>query len=232
MEQGRKVYAVIVAAGSGSRFGANLPKQFCLLCGRPVVMTAIERMRRSIPNVQLRLVLSDSFLTQWQEMCDEYGFESPQIVVGGSTRWESVKNAIASIPAFGDKDIVLVHDAARPLMTARVAVRLIAALDSGFDGAVPVVPVVDSIREIQSDGSSVAVDRSKYRAVQTPQAFLLEDLRQAYEIPFSPFMTDDASVMEAYGLTNMALVEGENSLMKITRPGDMEYIEYFLKSQQ
>ena len=70
MEQGRKVYAVIVAAGSGSRFGANLPKQFCLLCGRPVVMTAIERMCQSIPNVQLRLVLSDRFLTQWQEMCD------------------------------------------------------------------------------------------------------------------------------------------------------------------
>ena len=232
MEQGRKVYAVIVAAGSGSRFGANLPKQFCLLCGRPVVMTAIERMRQSIPNVELRLVLSDSFLTQWQQMCGEHGFESPQTVVGGSSRWESVKNALASIPATGSEDIVLVHDAARPLMTARVAERLIEALDAGFDGAVPAVPLVDSIREMQQDGSSVAVDRSKYRAVQTPQAFLLEDLRSAYELPFSPLMTDDASVMESCGRTNMALVEGENSLMKITRPGDMEYIEYFLKTEQ
>ena len=143
-----------------------------------------------------------------------------------------MKNALTSIPAISSKDIVLVHDAARPLMTTQVAERLIAALDSGFDGAVPAVHVVDSIREIQQDGSSVAVDRSKYRAVQTPQAFLLEDLRQAYELPFSPLMTDDASVMEAYGRTNVALVEGENSLMKITRPGDMEYIEYFLKTQQ
>lgn len=228
----RKTYAVIVAAGSGSRFGAPLPKQFCLLCGRPVVMTAIDRMKQSIPGVELRLVLSDSFVGQWREMCATYGFESPQVVIGGSTRWESVKNAIASISVYGCNDIVLVHDAARPLMTAQVAERLIEALDSGADGAVPCVPVVDSIRVLTGNGGSESVDRAQYRAVQTPQAFMLESLCQAYELPYSPQMTDDASVMEAFGKKNIALVDGEHSLMKITRPGDMEYVEYFIKSQQ
>ena len=229
----RKIYAVIVAAGSGSRFGATIPKQFCTLCGRPVVMTAIERMYNSIPNVELRLVLSGSFIEQWQEMCKEYKFDSPQVVVGGSSRWESVKNAISSIPVADDVDaVVMVHDAARPLITQEVAMRLIAALESGYDGAVPCVPLVDSIRVLYSNGSSEAVDRAMYRAVQTPQAFMLNKLRQAYELPYSPLMTDDASVMEAFGLKNIALVEGDNSLMKITRPGDMEYIEYFLKSEQ
>lgn len=228
----RKIYAVIVAAGSGSRFGATIPKQFCTLCGRPVVMTAIERMYNSIPNVELRLVLSESFLEQWQQMCEEYSFTSPQVVVGGSTRWESVKNALASIPKMSAKDVVMIHDAARPLMTQAVACRLIEALDANYDGAVPCVPLVDSIRVLYSNGSSEAVDRAMYRAVQTPQAFMLSKLRQAYELPYSPLMTDDASVMEAFGLKNIALVEGDNSLMKITRPGDMEYIEYFLKSEQ
>ncbi len=232
MHSSRRIYAVIVAAGSGSRFGAALPKQFCLLCGRPVVMTAIERMSNAISGVELRLVLSEDFIGQWQEMCQAHGFESPQVVVGGCTRWESVKNALASIPVSDNDAMVFVHDAARPLMSGEVAQRLIDALDAGCDGAVPCVPVVDSIRELKSDGGSEAVDRAIYRAVQTPQAFLLELLRRAYEMPYSPMMTDDASVMEAFGRKNIALVEGENSLMKITRPGDMEYIEYFIKSQQ
>lgn len=232
MHSSRRIYAVIVAAGSGSRFGAALPKQFCLLCGRPVVMTAIERMSNAISGVELRLVLSEDFIGQWQEMCQTHGFESPQVVVGGCTRWESVKNALASIPVSDNDAMVFVHDAARPLMSGEVAQRLIDALDAGCDGAVPCVPVVDSIRELKSDGGSEAVDRAIYRAVQTPQAFLLEPLRRAYEMPYSPMMTDDASVMEAFGRKNIALVEGENSLMKITRPGDMEYIEYFIKSQQ
>lgn len=230
--QKRKIYAVIVAAGSGSRFGATLPKQFCLLCGRPVVMTAIERMVKSVSEVELRLVLSEGFLVQWQEMCNAYGFESPQVVVGGSTRWESVKNALASIPMSNDGDVVFVHDAARPLMNADVACRLIDALDSGFDGAVPCVPVVDSLRMLTSDGGSESVDRAMYRAVQTPQAFMLETLRGAYELPYSSSMTDDASVVAAFGRKNIALVDGADSLMKITRPGDMEYVEYFMKSQQ
>ncbi len=224
-----KIYAIIVAAGSGSRFGAQLPKQFCRMKGRPVVMTSIERVREAVPGVELRLVLSEAFIDQWAEWCREYGFASPVVVGGGSTRWESVRNAIESIPVDADRRaIVMVHDAARPLLTPEVATGLIAALEQGYDGAVPCVPVVDSIRRVFPDGRSEAVDRSEYRAVQTPQAFRLEDLREAYLRPFEPAMTDDASVMEAAGRSDIALVDGADCLMKITRPGDLDIVERML----
>ncbi len=223
-----KIYAIIVAAGSGSRFGAQLPKQFCRMKGRPVVMTSIERVREAVPGVELRLVLSEAFIDQWAEWCREYGFASPVVVGGGSTRWESVRNAIESIPVDDRRAIVMVHDAARPLLTPEVATGLIAALEQGYDGAVPCVPVVDSIRRVFPDGRSEAVDRSEYRAVQTPQAFRLEDLREAYLRPFEPAMTDDASVMEAAGRSDIALVDGADCLMKITRPGDLDIVERML----
>jgi 2-C-methyl-D-erythritol 4-phosphate cytidylyltransferase len=87
---------------------------------------------------------------------------------------------------------------------------------------------VDSIRRVFPDGRSEAVDRSEYRAVQTPQAFRLEDLREAYLRPFEPAMTDDASVMEAAGRSDIALVDGADCLMKITRPGDLDIVERML----
>lgn len=221
-------YAVIVAAGSGSRFGSPLPKQFCPLMGRPAVMTAIERMRSAVPGVEVRLVLSSGFIDRWHGMCLDAGFVSPQVVVGGDTRWASVRNALDSIPAGGGDAVVMVHDAARPLMTRQVADRLLEAVAAGHDGAVPCVAVVDSLRRLLPGGSSESVPRSEYRCVQTPQAFRLEVLRRAYAMPYSPGMTDDASVMEAAGMKDIALVDGDDALMKITRPGDMECVERYL----
>lgn len=224
-----ETYAIIVAAGTGQRFGAPLPKQFCPLMGRPAVMTAVERMRQSVPGVDIRLVLSEDFIGRWMEMCRQAGFESPEVVAGGATRWASVRNALASIPEGDAEAVVMVHDAARPLMTPGVARRLAEALDRGHDGAVPCVAVIDSMRRVMPDGSSVAVPRAEYRCVQTPQAFRLEKLRSAYARPYSPDMTDDASVMEAAGMADIALVEGEDALMKITRPGDMECVERYIR---
>lgn len=223
-----EIYAIIVAAGSGSRFGSALPKQFCRLMGRPVVMTAIDRIRQAVPGVDVRLVLSEAFMDLWQAMCREAGFASPQTVAGGDSRWASVRNALETIPHSGGDAVVMVHDAARPLITRHVADRLLEALADGHDGAVPCVAVVDSIRHLRPDGSSVAVARSDYRCVQTPQAFMLEDLRRAYAMGYSPEMTDDASVMEAAGMKDIALVDGDDVLMKITRPGDLECVERYL----
>ena len=223
-----EIYAIIVAAGSGSRFGSALPKQFCRLMGRPVVMTAIERIRQTVPGVDVRLVLSEAFMDRWQAMCREAGFASPQVVAGGDSRWASVRNALETIPHSGGDAVVMVHDAARPLITRHVADRLLEALAGGHDGAVPCVAVVDSIRHLRPDGTSVAVARSDYRCVQTPQAFMLEDLRRAYAMGYSPEMTDDASVMEAAGMKDIALVDGDDALMKITRPGDLECVERYL----
>ena len=196
------IYNIIVAAGSGSRFGANLPKQYCLLNGRPVLMHTIDNMRVAMPNSHIILVLNKDFVEYWGELCGEYSFESPMVVTGGDTRWQSVKNAIDVIPATAE--IITVHDGARPIVEEKMVERLINALDNA-PGAIPVVSVTDSLRQVNENGS-IPVDRSLYKAVQTPQAFHADKLKEAYSLPFTPTFTDDASVMAALGYDVM-LVE-------------------------
>ena len=219
---------IIVAAGSGSRFGHDLPKQFHLLGRRPVLMTTIERVREAAPHSSIMLVLSREHEDLWQSLCREHSFDSPVIVYGGATRWESVRNALQAITHCTDNEIVMVHDGARPLLHASVVRALERKIQSGADGAIPAVPVTDSLRVITPEGGSESVFRSDFRAVQTPQAFPLRLLRQAYDSPYSPLMTDDASVVEAAGLRDIQLVEGSPDTLKITRPADLAAAEYIL----
>lgn len=212
-----EVFIIIVAAGSGSRFGADLPKQFLPLCGRPLLMTTIDRMRLCVPEATQLVVLSEDFVDYWHELCENHDFQSPEIVVGGKTRWESVKNALAYLP---DGCVAFVHDGARPLVDKGVVEGLINAVTAGHQGALPVVPLVDSIRLLTADGSQ-AVERSNYMAVQTPQAFDSTLLKLAYTRPYSPSFTDDASVMEAAGYSDLALVPGHAETFKITLPRDL-----------
>ena len=170
---------IIVAAGSGSRFGHDLPKQFHLLGRRPVLMTTIERVREAAPHSSIMLVLSREHEDLWQSLCREHSFDSPVIVYGGATRWESVRNALQAITDCTDNEIVMVHDGARPLLHASVVRALERKIQSGADGAIPAVPVTDSLRVITPEGGSESVFRSDFRAVQTPQAFPLRLLRQA-----------------------------------------------------
>lgn len=225
-----KVYCVIVAAGSGRRFGSTLPKQFCDLCGRPVLMTTIERVRRFLPGCEVLLVLNPDYFDDWHRMCADHCFRSPRVFAGGATRWQSVKNAISSIDC-GDDDVVMVHDGARPLVMPSTLTELTEAIKRGHQGAIPVTDVTDSLRVTDDGGAtSHAVDRSLYRAVQTPQAFDMQLLRQAYELPYCPNMTDDASVMEAAGFTDMALVQGSDATMKITRKQDLAWVELIMSA--
>lgn len=216
-----RVCHIIVAAGSGSRFGAALPKQFCMMGERPVVMETIDRMRRfGGEDAEVILVISPEMDGAWRQMCAERGFLSPAVVYGGATRWESVRNALAH-PAAAAASVITVHDGARPLLTAPLLARV---LDIAPDAAgnIPAVAVTDSLRRIGPGGSSAAVDRSEFRAVQTPQAFRGDLLRRAYRLPYSPEFTDDASVMEAAGFTRLDIVEGHPANIKITHPGDIE----------
>lgn len=224
----RKVTVIIVAAGSGTRFGATLPKQFCMLEGRPLLMTTVDRVREAMPESDIILVLNKDAVGMWRDMCDESGFCSPRIIAGGATRWESVKNALEET---ADEGYVMVHDGARPLLVTDVAVRLLKALDDGHQGAIPTVPVVDSLRckDCGGDGS-IAVDRSRYVAVQTPQAFPVKLLKMAYRATFSPEYTDDASVMQNAGFKDIVLVEGSPSMFKITHPLDMEIASLYLRN--
>lgn len=211
-----KTVHIIVAAGTGSRFGADVPKQFCTLRGLPVVMHTINRFRHICPDDRIVLVISSQMRDFWHELCAEYSFDSPETVAGGATRWHSVKNAIEA--ACGDADIITVHDGARPLVSAEVIHRVLDALET-TGAVIPAVPVTDSLR-IVTDSSNSSVDRSLYRAVQTPQAFDGSLLRQAYSAPFSPTFTDDASVAESCG-AKIAIVDGDPTNIKITHPRDL-----------
>ena len=223
-------YHIVVAAGSGSRFGAQMPKQFCLLAGRPMLMTTLERLTLCAPDARVIVVLHPDMMEPWRQMCEEYSFRVPHTVVGGGdTRARSVQNALLTLDA-ARVGWVSVHDAARPLVTPDMMQRLIDALASGASGAIPVVPVTDSLRLVGPDGTSRAVDRSLYRAVQTPQLFDGPALIAAYDRELLPTFTDEAAVMEAAGHTSLAITEGHPACFKVTSPGDLERAEAMLKT--
>lgn len=222
-------FHIVVAAGSGSRYGCKLPKQFCELNGRPLLMTTLERLNEFTPGWKLIVVLSNDMISEWQEMCAEHRFVLPHdIVSGGATRAHSVKNALETLP-IGASGYVSIHDAARPVVTRQLLQNLIGGLD-GCDGIIPATPVTDSIRRTNADGSSTAVDRSTLRAVQTPQIFPAEKLLKAYNRELLPTFTDDASVMEAAGFGNLRLADGDPRNIKVTNPGDMAIAELYLAS--
>ncbi len=222
---------IIVAGGTGSRFGGDMPKQFLPLGGRPVLMHTIDAFRSALPDSDIVVVLSPAMRGVWEELCREHGFESPRITDGGATRWESVKNAVNSLNETPAGRTVLIHDGARPLIPAEV-IRKTVAYARNTDGAIPVVEVTDSLRRLEPDGvRSEAVDRSEYRSVQTPQTFSLWRLREAYSLPYQEDFTDDASVMAAAGFANMVLVEGSRENIKITTPLDMKIAELILEER-
>lgn len=225
------VHVIIVAAGSGLRFGTPLPKQFCDLEGRAVVMHTIDAFRHLLPDAKLTLVISATMRELWQRLCAESGYESPHIAYGGATRWESVRNALSETSAYAS-DIIMVHDAARPVISSKMIGRILAGFDEEgkIDGVIPAVAVTDSLRLVGADGRSESIDRNRLRAVQTPQAFIGYKLRKAYELPYRDTFTDDASVMEAAGYDNLLLVDGCTSNIKITNPGDMELASIHLKN--
>lgn len=227
------IYNIIVAAGSGSRFGASMPKQYCDLAGRPVLCHAIDAFRRALPESQTVVVVSRDCQEWWLELCREHGFESPRTVIGGANRWESVRNAVMSLGELGDDDVVTVHDGARPLVDTRTIVDAVAAARSaGVAGAIPVIAVTDSVRMLDSDGTdSEALDRSRLRAVQTPQAFPARLLREAYMLPYSDTFTDDASVVSAAGLGRIVLTAGSPENIKITHPIDLAVAQLILASR-
>lgn len=224
-----KTVAIIVAGGSGTRFGAELPKQFLELGGKPILMRSIEAFANSVNcPVDVIVTLPSDQMDLWQRLCDRYGFDVPhRVVPGGETRWHSVKHALDSMGDVNEVDIIAVHDGVRPMVTADVICRTIEA--ARRDGAaVPVVALNDSVRQVVGEASH-ALDRSTLRAVQTPQAFDARLLLDAYSLPYQPTFTDDASVVEQLGHP-ITLVEGDPHNLKITRPMDLALAEYLLNS--
>ncbi|MDO4971930.1 MAG: 2-C-methyl-D-erythritol 4-phosphate cytidylyltransferase [Bacteroidales bacterium] len=224
-----KHYAIIVAGGSGTRFGSNIPKQFLPLCGRPVLMHTIERFLLC-PDTEVVVVLPAQQQDYWRELCHQYEFSAPHSVVsGGDSRFQSVKNALLSL-TLTDADIVAVHDGVRPLVSTSLILSTYKTAEQ-CGAAIPATAVTDSVRQIEADGHSVALERASLRAVQTPQTFKAMELLRAYDVPFSPFFTDDASVYEHAG-GKVALVEGETTNIKITHPIDITIAEHIINNNE
>lgn len=225
-----RTVAIIVAGGRGTRFGAQLPKQFLELGGQPILMRTIEAFGKSgekdDASLEVVVTLPADLMGLWRNLCERHDFAVPhRVVPGGETRWHSVKNALDSIDDVADVDIIAVHDGVRLLASAELIKRILET--ARRDGAaIPVVMLNDSVRQVVGE-TSHALDRSSLRAVQTPQAFDARLLLDAYSQPFDPTFTDDASVVERFG-HSVTLVEGDPINLKITRPMDLALAEYLL----
>lgn len=199
--------------------GGDIPKQFLPINGKPILMHTIEAFRKALENVKIVLVLPANQHDYWQKLCKEHSFRSPELIAnGGETRFHSVKNGLSLI-ANDEEAVVGVHDGVRPFVSAETIRRCYAAAAKG-KAVVPVVPVVETVRQILPDGSSVTRPRDEYRLVQTPQTFPLAMLKEAYRQPFSEAFTDDASVVEAMG-GKIEMIEGNRENIKITTPSDL-----------
>ena len=218
-------YALIVAGGKGLRMGTDLPKQFLPIGGKPVLMRTLEAFYRYSSEIQLILVLPHSQQDYWRELCAKYDFTLPHRVAdGGETRFHSVKNGLAVIQEDG---LVAVHDGVRPFVSQDVIARCYELAETG-KAVVPVVGVVETVRQINENGS-VTVDRERYKLVQTPQVFDVGLLKKAYEQSYTSAFTDDASVVEALGVS-VCLTEGNRENVKITTPFDLKLAEFLLGS--
>ena len=216
-------YAILVAGGKGLRMGSDIPKQFLPLRGRPVLMHTIDVFRRTYPDIHIILVLPREQQDYWRQLCGQHGYDVELCVAdGGETRFHSVHNGLSLIPDDA-RGVVGVHDGVRPFVSPETIRRCFESAEE-FGAVVPVVPVVETVRQVLADGSSMTVDRNAYRLVQTPQTFDIQLLKKAYGQPFDPFFTDDASVVEAMGHP-IKLVEGNNENIKLTNPADLKLAE-------
>ena len=222
-------YAIIVAGGSGSRMQSAQPKQFLPIGGEPVLMHTLRRFHAYDPAMPLVVVLPQSEVMTWQTLCAEHSFTLPhQLVEGGASRFQSVKNGLAALGQEPD-GVVAVHDGVRPFVdNAMLQAAYATAYAQGT--AVVAVSLKDSIRRVRGS-SSKAVDRTAYRLVQTPQCFRLPLLRKAYAQPETALFTDDASVVERFG-HKIHLVEGSYRNIKLTTPEDLLLAEAFLQQEK
>jgi 2-C-methyl-D-erythritol 4-phosphate cytidylyltransferase len=219
------VWAVLAAAGSGERLGLDRPKAFANLRDRPLLAEPLERLEASewIDSIVVAVP------PEWEEpailLAEEIGAgKVVACVTGGATRAESVRAAVDEVD--DDASVIIVHDAARPLVDDEVIERVLKPLSEGFDGAVPTVPMADTVKRVRGGEIVETLDRAELVSVQTPQAFLADTLRRALGGDISA-ATDCSSLVEAAG-GRVAAVAGDARLLKVTEVADLERVERLL----
>ena len=224
---GRKRFVIIMAAGSGTRMGADRPKQFLELEGKAILQKTIEVFLHACPGISVVTVLPEPFIAYWKDYCYKHNFTCPQILVkGGITRFHSVRNALDKVP---EGAVVAVHDAVRPLVSEAFVKDMFERAET-TPSLIPVLPCVDTMKVLEKkkiqgeevlvtmDGQSV--DRSVLYAAQTPQIFHSEVLKEAYGQAFDTAFTDDASVVLKNG-KNLSYLIGERFNIKLTTQDDL-----------
>ena len=219
----RKKYVIVMAAGSGTRMGADLPKQFIELGGKAILHMTIETFLKACPDISVITVLPEAHMSYWRQYCLERNFTCPQILVkGGITRFHSVRNALEKVP---EGAIVAVHDGVRPLVSEKL-VRDMFEKAEELPALMPVIPCIDTMKVLEmKDGvlstiPGASVDRSVLYGAQTPQIFHSEIIKAAYSQAYETSFTDDASVVEKYG-KNLSYVMGERFNIKLTTQEDL-----------
>ena len=214
-------FVIIVAGGKGLRMGSELPKQFIPIQGKPLLMHTLEKFHHWDSSTKIILVLPQEHQDYWRMLCKEIGCNTPHFIVdGGETRFHSVKNGLACISSADS--LVAVHDGVRPFVSREVIGACFAEA-AKRKAVVPVVNVVETIRNVTPQGSRT-VPRDNYKLVQTPQVFTADLLKQAYGQPYNSSFTDDASVVEAFGVP-VCLVPGNRENIKLTTPFDLKIAE-------
>ena len=213
-----------MAAGSGTRMGADMPKQFIELCGKAVLQRTIEVFAEACPDIKVVTVLPEDHIDYWKSYCLKHNFTCPQIMAkGGITRFHSVRNALEKVP---EGALVAVHDGVRPLVSVSLVKEMFEKAEN-VNGLIPIVPCVDTMRVLRKNGEllepvpGAVADRSILYGVQTPQVFQSEILKEAYAQAYDTAFTDDASVVEKYG-KNLSFVAGERFNIKLTTPDDLK----------
>lgn len=216
-------YSVIITAGGiGKRMNLSLPKQFIVINEKPLLMYTIEKFYHFDPKFQIIITLPDEWKEYWEALIVENKFNIPhRVVSGGEERYHSIKNALSY--CYGD--YVWIHDGVRPLVNEKTLNSCVKAIRK-HDAVIPIIAVPDSLRRVQGSQSN-AVPRSEYVFVQTPQCFKRDVILKAYNIPFSPEITDDASLVEQSGV-EIKCVQGNLENIKITNKFDVKFAELYL----
>ena len=211
-----KKYAIIVAGGMGSRMKVNMPKQFLHLKNKPILFYTLDTFLKSFEELQIILVLPQDYIEAGQEIINEYfNKDRIKITVGGDTRFQSVKNGLQLIT---EDSIVFVHDGVRCLLSVDLIHRCYQSAVE-FGSAIPVINSKDSVRLVLEQGNE-ALERDRVKLVQTPQTFQSKILLPAFEVDYQDKFTDEATVVEAFGM-KVHLVVGEEQNIKITQPIDL-----------
>ncbi|MEO1054861.1 MAG: 2-C-methyl-D-erythritol 4-phosphate cytidylyltransferase [Bacteroidota bacterium] len=220
----RKEYAIIVAGGKGTRMESDIPKQFITLGGKPILMHTINAFVNYSDKISIILVLPSDDIATWNQLCAKYNFDVPiTIQTGGDSRFQSVKRGLEIIDGDG---LVAIHDGVRPLVSTEIigASFNLAAIHKS---AVAAVRLKESIRITDKD-TTKAMDRAKFRLIQTPQTFEVDLIKDAYNTKEEDFLTDDASVAERSG-HKISLFEGSYENIKITTPEDLKVAEALMR---